>query len=384
MGPGIVSRLRRAALIGELTSHRVLHVDSGRGWRGGQRQVYLLASGMKARGYETAIVAPGDSPLIEKARAHGLATFALPLRGDLDVSSALAIRKIIAHWKPDVVHAHDAHAHGVSLLALLGKKSPALIVARRVTFPPKNARWKYGKRVGRFIAISAAVRQSLLAAGIEDSRISVVHSGVQMPPKIKPRDWRAQRGWPKASVICGVVGAMTAEKGLADLDAIAGHLPDDVFRSVRIVLIGGTDAGATTCGGVEAFRAGFLPEVEEAIAGLDILWHPSRSEGLGTVVIDAMALGVPPVTFAVGGLPELVEEGISGRLIKPGDISGFARASASLIRDPALRRRLAEGAGRRARAFTDDLMTERTLAVYDDVAQGSIKSAESSILHVTT
>lgn len=327
---------------------------------------------MKARGFEAAVAAPGGSPLFDKSRAHDITTFPIPLRGDLDLSSALALRKVIASWKPDVVHAHDAHAHGVSLVALIGKDSPKLIVSRRVTFPPKNARWKYGKRVAQFIAISEAVRKSLLAAGIDGEKISVVHSGVQMPPKLKPRDWRAQRGWPRASVVCGVVGAMTAEKGLADLDAIAGHLPDDVFRSVRIVLIGGTTAGATTCGGVEAFRAGFLPEVEEGIAGLDILWHPSRSEGLGTVVIDAMALGVPPIAFAVGGLPELIEDGVSGRLIRPGDISGFSRAAAVLIRDSALRRRLAEGAARQARNFTDDLMTERTLAVYDLVTQGSI------------
>ncbi len=347
-------------------------MDSGHTWRGGQRQVHLLAMGMKSRGFETAIVTPGGSPLADKSRAHEIQTFALPLRGDLDLSSALALRRIIDQWKPDVVHAHDAHAHGVSLVALLGKHSPALVVSRRVTFPPRNARLKYGKRVSRFIAISQAVRRSLLEAGIEDARIRVVHSGVQMPPKLKPRDWRAQRGWPKATVICGVVGAMTAEKGLADLDAIAGHLPDDVFRSVRIVLIGGTTSGATTCGGVEAFRAGFLPEVEEAIAGLDILWHPSRSEGLGTVVIDAMALGVPPIAFAVGGLPELIEDGISGRLIKPGDTSGFSRASAALIRDAGLRGSLSAGAARRARLFTDDLMTERTIAVYEEVAQGSV------------
>ena len=329
--------------------------------------MHLLASGLKSRGFDTAIVTPGGSPLADKARTQEITTFPVPLRGDLDLQSALALRKIVDQWKPDVVHAHDAHAHGISLLALVGKKSPPLVVSRRVTFPPKNTRWKYGARVSRFIAISEAVRRSLLEAGIEDARISLVHSGVKMPPKLKPRDWRAQRGWPKASVICGVVGAMTAEKGLADLDAIAGHLPDDVFRSVRIVLIGGTQSGASTCGGVEAFRAGFLPEVEEAIAGLDILWHPSRSEGLGTVVIDAMALGVPPIAFAVGGLPELIEDGTSGRLIKPGDTSAFARAAAVLIRDAGLRHRLAEGAARRARNFTDDLMTERTLAVYDEV-----------------
>ncbi len=352
-------------------SPRVLHVDAGRGWRGGQRQVFLLASGLKARGLETALVAAPGSTLIDKARTRDITTFALPLRGDLDLKSAFALRRLIDRWKPDVINAHDAHSHGIALVALIGKKGPPLVVTRRVTFPPRNARWKYGSRVSRFIAISEAVRKSLITAGVEAGLVRVVHSGIQMPPKLRPRDWRAQRGWPKASVICGVVGAMTPEKGLAELHSIAGHLPDDVFRSTRVVLIGGTTAGATTVGGVEAYNAGFLSEVEEAIAGLDVLWHPSRSEGLGTVVIDAMALGVPPIAFAVGGLPELIEDGISGRLVRPNDVSAFARAAGDLIRNPALRRRLSEGASGRARSFTDDLMTERTLAVYEDVIRGS-------------
>ncbi len=159
--------------------------------------MHLLATGMKSRGFETAIVIPGGSPLDDKSRAQDIQTFALPLRGDLDIPSALALRRIIDQWKPDIVHAHDAHAHGVSLVALLGKHTPSLVVSRRVTFPPRNARWKYGKRVARFIAISQAVRQSLLEAGIDDGLIRVIHSGVQMRQKLKPRDWRAQRGWPR-------------------------------------------------------------------------------------------------------------------------------------------------------------------------------------------
>jgi glycosyltransferase involved in cell wall biosynthesis len=349
----------------------VLHLDAGHSWRGGQRQVFLLAAGMKERGFETAIVAPAGSPLLNKARTRDIPTFALPLRGDLDIASVLNLRKLIKKWKPDLLHAHDAHSHGVALLALVGRKGPPLIVSRRVTFRPRNAKWKYGRRVARFIAISEAVRKALMEVEVPSARISVVHSGVPMPAKVRPKDWRALRGWPRGSVVCGVVGAMTAEKGTADLDAIAGHLPDDVFRATRIVLMGDTNAGATTIGGVEAYRAGFLPEIEEGIAGLDLLWHPSRSEGLGTVVIDAMALGVPPIAFAVGGLPELIENGINGRLVRPGDTTAFARAAGDLIRNTVLRKKLSEAAARSAQAFTDALMTERTLAVYDDVTKGS-------------
>lgn len=326
---------------------------------------------MKSRGFDTAIVAPPGSALIDKARIREINTFAIQLRGDLDVRSAFALRQLISRWKPDVVNAHDAHSHGLALLALVGRKAPPLVVTRRVTFPPRNAKWKYGRRVARFIAISEAVKSALVTAGVAADSVSVVNSGIQMPPKLRPRDWRAQRGWPKASVICGVVGAMTPEKGISDLNAIAGHLPDDVFRSTRVVLIGGTTAGATTVGGVEAYNAGFLSEVDEAIAGLDVLWHPSRSEGLGTVVIDAMAVGVPPIAYAVGGLPELIEDGVSGRLVRANDVSAFARAAGDLIRNTALRRRLSEGASARARAFTDDTMTERTIAVYEEVLRGS-------------
>ena len=64
-----------------------------------------------------------------------------------------------------------------------------------------------------------------------------------------------------------------------------------------------------------AFSAGFVEDIIPAVAGLDVLWHPSRAEGLGTSVIDAMALGVPPIAFAVGGITEVVEHEFSGLLV---------------------------------------------------------------------
>src|SRR5689334_8959821 len=110
---------------------------------------------------------------------------------------------------------------------------------------------------------------------------------------------------------------MTAEKGIAALEGIGAALPEVTRRNARLVLLGGTATGPTTIGGLEAFRAGFVDEVHAAMAGLDVLWHPSSAEGLGTAVIDAMALGVPPVAFAVGGLRELIEDGRCGLLAPP-------------------------------------------------------------------
>jgi glycosyltransferase involved in cell wall biosynthesis len=121
---------------------------------------------------------------------------------------------------------------------------------------------------------------------------------------------------------------------------------------------------------VEGFDAGFVEEIHDAMAGLDVLWHPARSEGLGTSVIDAMALGVPPIAFAVGGLPELIEDGKSGLLVPAGDEAGFVRAAAALISDDGLRAMLGEGARLRAQEFDAQRMIERTAEVYNRVVAG--------------
>jgi len=79
------------------------------------------------------------------------------------------------------------------------------------------------------------------------------------------------------------------------ISGIARRLPGEVFRRTRLVLLGGKGKGGTSVAGVEGFDAGFVEEIHDAIAGLDVLWHPSRSEGLGTSVIDAMAIGAAHV-----------------------------------------------------------------------------------------
>jgi len=226
---------------------------------------------------------------------------------------------------------------------------------------------KYGRRVARFIAISHAVRDALVQGGVEPSRIEVVYSGVPMPRVTAPRDWVRECEWPAESVVCGVVGAMTAEKGIHLLDAIASRLPDDTKGRLRLVLLGGASAGAAVIGGVVAFRAGFVDEVHAAMAGLHVLWHPATAEGLGTAVIDAMALRVPPVAFRVGGLPELIVDEETGLLVPSGDVAAFAQAAARLARDRALRTRLGDAGPARAALFTVERMVEGTGRVYERV-----------------
>jgi len=349
---------------------RILHVDAGRSWRGGQRQVFLLATGIRDLGYRTLIVAPTGSPLIRRAERAGLPTYRLTLRGEWDIRSARELRAVASEWRADIVHAHDARAHSIARLALLGKRKTRLIVTRRVAFTPKQVRLKYRHGIDAFIAISNAVKAVMVKAGVPADRIDVVYSGLPAPVVKRPRNWRRERGWPSTTIVCGIVGAMTQEKGLDLVGGIARRLPGEVFRRTRLVLLGGKGKGGTSVSGVEGFDAGFVEEIHDAMAGLDVLWHPAKSEGLGTSVIDAMALGVPPIAFSVGGLPEVIEDGKSGLLIPAGDVQAFMRGAAELITNDALRAKLGEGAKVRAREFSDKRMIERTAEVYHRVIAG--------------
>ena len=347
-----------------------MHVDSGRSWRGGQRQVFLLATGLHDRGYRTLVVAPAGSPLIHRAERAGLPTYRLTLRGEWDVRRARELRAVAKEWRADIVHAHDARSHSIGLLAQLFKRKARLVVTRRVAFPPRRVRLKYRWGVDAFIAISEAVRNAMVTAGVAVDRIEVVYSGVPAPQVNQPRDWRRELSWPADAVICGIVGAMTREKGVDSIAAIASRLPAEVRTRARLVLLGAKGKGATNVAGLEVFDAGFIAEIHDAVAGLDLLWHPARSEGLGTSVIDAMSLGVPPIAFAVGGIPEVIEDGESGILVPPGDLDGFAAAVARLVNDDAARARLGERARNRAAKFDSGAMIERTAEVYKRVTSG--------------
>jgi glycosyltransferase involved in cell wall biosynthesis len=287
------------------------------------------------------------------------------MRAEYDLLSARRLRARIATWEPHVVHAHDARSHAIALIALLGAQRTPLVVTRRVVFPPSSASLKYGPRVAAFIAISDAVRQAMVSAGIESHRITVVNSGIELPDRsVQPRNWRAEAGWPADTVVCGIVGAMTPEKGLSDVPQIAAAFSPELFEKIALVLVGGRD-DQSPVPGLRMLSAGFVDDVAPSVAGLDVLWHPSRAEGLGTAVIEAMAAGVPPVAYSVGGVPEVIEDNVSGLLVAPGDTRAFAEAAARVALDVELRHSLGDAARQRAARFTADAMVDGTQAVYD-------------------
>src|SRR4051812_43366236 len=151
-----------------------LHVDTARSWRGGQNQVLLTVNGLRAIGQRAALVAHPDGVLRRRA-SEGLELIPLASRTEIDLAAAWRLSRVIKSLRPDVVHAHDAHATAMASLAMsMGSPSPppALVVSRRVDFHLRKnsfSRWKH-RQVDCFIAASAAIRKILIADGVAPDR----------------------------------------------------------------------------------------------------------------------------------------------------------------------------------------------------------------------
>lgn len=350
---------------------RVLHVDAAREWRGGERQLLLLASRLRERGVEPLVAARPASPLLHRLKAEGVATAALAMRSDLDLLAVRRLRRLIATWRPHILHAHDRRGHALALAALIGRRgSVPLLVTCRIAARPRGL-VRYGPRVARFLAISDAVRDALVSGGIAAERVTVTYPGVSARPPDRPRDWRTECGWSADTLLAGVIGPRTKTRGAEQLESLLRSLPPRVASRLGLVVLGGPASGRGTIGGLRAFRAGFVHDVPHALAGLDLLLHPGGAEGLGTAVIEGMALGVPTVAFATGGIGEIIEDDVNGLLVAAGDDAAFRAGIVALAEDEGRRRRLAADGPRRAAEFGVERMVDGVLAAYRDLIERS-------------
>jgi glycosyltransferase involved in cell wall biosynthesis len=278
----------------------------------------------------------------------------------------------------DVVHANEAHALTAAWLAR-AHQSAALVASRRVAFPLKKrplARPRY-RAAQQILAVSEHVAGSVVASGIDARKVAVVYDGVELPvlASSESKDAARQRfGADADSVLLGCVGYLTPEKGQ---DCLVRALPAirAVVPKTRLVLAGdGPERRRlerlTKELSMESFVhfAGHVEDVSEIYKALDIFVFPSLEEPLGSSLIAAMAWGLPVVASAAGGVTEVVEADVSGKLFPPQHADALARATLDLLTDRQLATRLGHAARKRVQErFTADAMVEATLRVYSEL-----------------
>jgi glycosyltransferase involved in cell wall biosynthesis len=350
----------------------VLHVDTAATWRGGQNQVLLTARGMARRGADTVIACRDGGELEARARAGGLGVRPLPFRGDLWPPAILFLARLLRRERPGALLLHDPHAASAGLVASRLAGQVPLVAVRRVDFPLRGpiSRAKY-RACDRVIVVSRAIGSVVAAGGVRNERLRLVYEGV--PDRVAAaggREALEALGVPAGVPVVGNVAALTGHKDHATLvEAMAllrEHLPE-----ARLVIAGegelrpALEAQVRARGlGERVLFAGFRHDLDRLLPAFSTFCLSSRLEGLGTSLLDAMAFGLPVVATAAGGIPEAVEDRVTGRVVPPGDPGALAEALADVLADEE-RRRAYGTAGRRRflERFTADHMVDETLRV---------------------
>ena len=356
-----------------------LHVNTEKHWRGGEQQVLHLLEGLRAHGHRAELAARPASPIAERAQAAGITVHTLPLRGEWDLPSAFRLARIVRQGRFDILHLHTSRAHGLGRIASILAPRPRVIVSRRVVFPPKGVlgrRLKYLNGIDKYIAISYAVRDILVNAGVAPERVAVVPSGVE-PGRFErpqPAGLRRQFDLPPDAQLVGVVGHLDMMKGQRDFVDAAARIAASAPSAFFLIVGEGKDREALERQVVglglrgRVIFTGFRTDVPAVLAELDLFVMPSHAEGLCTSAVEAMFAGLPVVGTSAGGLREVVAEGQTGLLVPVGDPPALAAAIGRLLADASLRRQMGTNARQRAfDQFTVKNMVDKTIQVYEGI-----------------
>ncbi len=356
---------------------KILHVEAGKHLYGGARQVLYIVEGLAARGVTNLLACPAGSEMARQQPA-GTRVVAMKMGGDGDLGMVSRLASLIRAERPDLVHLHSRR--GADTWGGLAAKLAGVpcVLSRRVDNPESRLAVAIKYRLyDHVITISEGIRQVLLSEGLAADRVSCVRSAVDATPYLAPVDraaFCAEFGLPADALVAGVVAQLIPRKGhrylLAALPALLARHP-----RLQVLIFGQGPLEAELRAEVEAAGlagavhfTGFRHDLPRWLGGLDLLVHPADMEGLGVSLLQASAAAVPIVTSRAGGLPEAVQDGVTGILCPPGDVAALGAAIDRLAGDPALRARY--GAAGRARIlaeFSIDAMVDGNLRIYRQV-----------------
>jgi glycosyltransferase involved in cell wall biosynthesis len=363
---------------------RVLHIVSTGRRRGAEVFASDLVGALKEGVEQHVVVLRGEEPVD--------VTYGAPVSvlGEdrpneaLRLATVLSLRRVLRAWEPDVIQAHGGEALKYSFLA--DRREGDRVVYRRIgsvhprtTFGLRKA--AYGammRRASRVVALGKAAREETIRVfGVRGERIVTISNGVD-PIRIRPgwtRDQiRGNLGLAPDAAVGLSLGALTWEKDpLAQVEVAAQVLR----RSDRAVFLfagegplRGEVSRAVVRSGLEGrvILLGNRPDPGNLLVASDVLFMTSRTEGVPGAAIEGAMAGLPVVAYATGGVAEVVRDGTTGLLARPGDREGLAGHALSLLEDEDRRRTMGRAAMEWSRArFDIGLVAPKYLRLYRNV-----------------
>jgi L-malate glycosyltransferase len=347
---------------------------------GSVQQMLQAAVGLSSRGHRVVLVNPDEPKMRAVCAAHGIDYRPLPFRHELDVATWRGLRRLLAGYQPDVIHVHKGRAHWLTLAALAGHPSPALIANRGVSFPLSILnRGKYrSSRTDRIITVCEKVRDVVMESGrIEREKIDVVYAGADLqrfdPDAVSGDALRREEGIPADAFVILHAG-MRRWKGWREIiEVLAASRSRG--RDARLVFVG-SDSGPfegqirnyldrTGLAGA-VHMLGYRPDIERVIAAADVVVDASwEGTGITGTIREAMALGKAVIATDCGGNRELVRSSELGWLVEPRDHEQLLAAVLEVMENPDRRAAVGRNARTHVREnFSLDARIDRLERVY--------------------
>jgi glycosyltransferase involved in cell wall biosynthesis len=324
---------------------------------------------------------PGESPLAVTAKNAGLSVFTISERRRWDTKVFPQLRQMIAQCQPDILESRNVKSH--FLVRMLGLHRKCRWVAWNHGYTATNwldraysqlDRWSL-RGAYRVVTVCGPFADKLESRGIDRDRITVLHNSVKpfvAPPLEQVRRVQHSLGLQDEAVILAV-GRLSYEKGIADLLRAAAVLSNTKgVPNFRLVLVGDgpeREALARLASrlGIEGklAMAGFQRDTKPYYSIATLMAVSSHTEGSPNVVLEAMAAGLPIAATAVGGIPEILEEGLTGLMVPPRNPDAMADAILRILTDPEMRLRLGAAARLRAESnFTPEVYKRSLVEFY--------------------
>jgi glycosyltransferase involved in cell wall biosynthesis len=358
----------------------ILFINLEKAWRGGENQIYLLAKGLKQRGFSVSIAYPAKNTTAILRFSEVAEVIPLTSTSSLDFRNLSRLKKYCRTKNIKIIDANSSKAQSLALRIKKSLPNIKLVVHRRVVSPIKTnifTRKKYlHPYIDSYVAISKSIAKSLLDYGVDIKKVKIITSAIQKPKDLPSKAMAKQAiaelfQVTKEGLWIGSAAALTEEKGLQDLIEFAAQLKK--LKITFTCLIAGTgklqnklqDKITNLHLENEVKLLGFVEDVTTFLRALDVMVLCSRSEGLGTILLEAIHTDTVILATNVGGIPEIVMDNKTGRLYKPGNIKEGVEKLILLLDDESSRQRLCQNAKNHAEAeFSIESMLQKNYQNY--------------------
>ncbi|MDT3779547.1 glycosyltransferase family 4 protein [Nitrospira sp. MA-1] len=372
---------------------RILHTESSSGMGGQEYRVLEEAQGMEKRGHTVFVAAPHGSQLAALAEQRGLQvqTTTAGKRGWITLVPCYL--RMLKHYEIDVVNTHGSLDSWTAAIAGRISSRRPIIVRTRHKSTPVSLTWRhrllYGKLPHVVTTTGEAVRQELMTRNrLSPSRVISIPTGVDLErfhPQSPDASLRKSLGLGSQGPLIGAVTFLRPEKGMMILIEAVGWLKKR-FSTVECVIIGDGGERPALLDRIQELGleqsvhlVGFRQDVPALLAILDVVVIPSFEEGIPQSLTQALAMERPVVASAVGGVPEVVQDGLSGLLVPPRNPEILAEKIAYLLHDPIAATRMGK-VGRQViqERYSMDHMLTQTETVYRRLMQSQSSVAVKS------